>query len=201
MSNKGAHAIATTYPFQDIRAFCSDFVAQGKEPGKEAGMIAHWLKARETVPPLIRGDLFSRHMTAEEKAQQAAAEAAAAAENAAWAARQTAAQTERLSAPAPESESEPEPTVKSAEDIWASTKDELQAALPAATFAMWVNDTHAIHYTDGEFVIGVPTAYAREWLKNRLRLQIKRILGRLAGRAVDITFQVRTHAQMEAAHG
>ena len=199
MSNKGAHAIATTYPFQDIRAFCSDFVAQGKEPGKETGLIAHWLKARETVPPLIRGDLFSRHMTAEEKAQQAAAEAEAAVENIAWAAHQAAAQIERLTAPAPESE--PEPTVKSAEDIWASAKDELQAALPAATFAMWVNDTHAIHYTDGEFVIGVPHAQAREWLKNRLRPQIKRILGRLAARAVDVTFQVRTHAQMEAPHG
>ena len=198
MSNNKATELSTAYSFETIRAYCCNFVAANKSPDIEAGHIAYSLKSKP-IPALVHNQLWARHMTAEEISAQTAAEAAAAAENAAWAARQTAAQAERLTAPAPESE--PEPTVKSAEDIWASAKDELQAALPAATFAMWINDTHALAYNDGEFVIGVPTAYAREWLQNRLRLQIKRILGRLAGRAVDVTFQVRTHAQMEAPHG
>ena len=85
--------------------------------------------------------------------------------------------------------------------IWLMALSELASSLPTSTFEMWVKDTSALDYTDGEFVIGVPTVYARDWLKNRLRPQIKRILGRLAGRAIDVTFQVRTHAQMEAAHG
>jgi len=67
MSNKKAQVIAAAYPFLDIRAFCCDFVAQGKQADREAGLIAHWLEARETVPPLARNELWQRHRRGNEK--------------------------------------------------------------------------------------------------------------------------------------
>ena len=75
--------------------------------------------------------------------------------------------------------------------------DELALSMPAPTFEAWVRDTNVLGYTDGEFVIGVPHAYARDWLSNRLRSQIKRILGRLCQRSVEVTFTVRPRPGQE----
>lgn len=76
-------------------------------------------------------------------------------------------------------------------EVWQMALNELALSMPAPTFETWVRDTSVMGYEDGEFVIGVPHAYARDWLQNRLRPQIKRILGRLLQRSVEVTFRVR----------
>ncbi len=76
-------------------------------------------------------------------------------------------------------------------EVWQMSLNELALSMPAPTFETWVRDTSVMGYEDGEFVIGVPHAYARDWLQNRLRPQIKRILGRLLQRSVEVTFRVR----------
>lgn len=80
---------------------------------------------------------------------------------------------------------------RSAVEVWQMALNELALSMPAPTFETWVRDTSVLGYEDGEFVIGVPHAYARDWLQNRLRPQIKRILGRLLQRSVEVTFRVR----------
>lgn len=80
-------------------------------------------------------------------------------------------------------------------DIWQMALDELALSMPAPTYETWVRDTSVMGYEDGEFVIGVPHAYARDWLQNRLRPQIKRILSRLLQRSIEVTFRVRPRAQ------
>lgn len=76
-------------------------------------------------------------------------------------------------------------------DVWQMALTDLALSMPAPTYETWVRDTSVMGYEDGEFVIGVPHAYARDWLQNRLRPQIKRILSKLLQRSTEVTFRVR----------
>ena len=80
-------------------------------------------------------------------------------------------------------------------DIWQKTLHELALQMPATTFETWVRDTSIIGYAEGEFIVGAPHAWARDWLQNRLRKKIKDILNRLTGRTVQVFFEVRPQTQ------
>jgi chromosomal replication initiator protein len=75
--------------------------------------------------------------------------------------------------------------------IWRMVLSELALQMPSSTYDTWVRDTVVIGYEDGEFIIGMPNAYARDWLENRLRHTIKRTLSSIMHRAVQIQFRVR----------
>ncbi len=72
---------------------------------------------------------------------------------------------------------------------------DLALQMPAATYETWVRDTSVIAYEDGEFIVGTPNPYARDWLANRLQTSIKRILNKLLHRSVQVTFRVRQHTR------
>ena len=74
--------------------------------------------------------------------------------------------------------------------VWQMLLGELELQMPAATFNTWVRDTWVLGYEDGEFIIGLPNAYARDWLDNRLRYKIKRALTTIMQRQVQVTFQI-----------
>ena len=84
------------------------------------------------------------------------------------------------------------------EDIWQKTLHELALQMPATTFETWVRDTSIIGYTEGEFIVGAPHAWARDWLQNRLRKKIKVILNQLTGRSVQVVFEVRPQPQKQS---
>ncbi len=75
--------------------------------------------------------------------------------------------------------------------IWQMVLSELALQMPSATFDTWVRDTVVIGYEDGEFIVGMPNAYARDWLENRLRHSIKRTLSSIMRRSVQVQFRVR----------
>ena len=75
--------------------------------------------------------------------------------------------------------------------IWQMVLSELALQMPSATYDTWVRDTVVLGYEDGEFIIGMPNAYARDWLENRLRHTIKRTLSSIMHRSVQIQFRVR----------
>lgn len=77
--------------------------------------------------------------------------------------------------------------------IWQMLLSELSLQMPSATYNTWVRDTWVIAYEDGEFIIGLPNAYARDWLENRLRHKIKRVLSSLIHRSVQVQFRVCPH--------
>lgn len=193
MGLPNAHKWSAIRPFEEIRAFACKFVAQGRIPDADAGLIDYWLRSGEPVPPLSRNELWQRHRTAAEIAEEAQRQAQAAEENRRWEAEEAERQAQRdaaQSAPSPTPASQPvgqsEP-----DEIWAQVLSELAATLPAATYEQWVRDTDALSHADGEFVVGVPHAYARDWLKDRLRFQVKRSLARLLQQSVEVTFAVR----------
>ncbi|MCB0190301.1 MAG: chromosomal replication initiator protein DnaA, partial [Caldilineaceae bacterium] len=82
--------------------------------------------------------------------------------------------------------------------VWQMLLSEMALQMPSATFNTWVRDTWVIAYEDGEFIIGLPNAYARDWLENRLRNKIKRALGSFIHRAVQVQFLVRPRTVSDA---
>ena len=81
------------------------------------------------------------------------------------------------------------------QDIWPQVLHELASQMPVTTFETWVRDTSIIGYTEGEFTIGAPHTWARDWLQNRLSKKVKHILDQLTGRSVQVVFEVRDQQQ------
>lgn len=82
--------------------------------------------------------------------------------------------------------------------IWQAALNELALQMQPAIYDTWVRDTWVMGYEDGEFFIGIPNAYARDWLENRLRGKIKRTLTHLVGRSVQVTFRVMARPVQDA---
>jgi chromosomal replication initiator protein len=80
------------------------------------------------------------------------------------------------------------PSQATPKEIWQNAKANLELQMARATYDTWLREARFVAYEDGEFVIGVSSAFALDWLNNRLRPLIKRTLARLMGRAVDVRF-------------
>lgn len=85
-----------------------------------------------------------------------------------------------------------------AQTVWQNALSELALQVSTATYDTWLRDTSVIAYEDGEFIIGLPNAYAQDWLTNRFMPKIKRVLVRLVGRSVHVTFRVVPTAVVDA---
>ena len=77
-----------------------------------------------------------------------------------------------------------------AEQVWQAALGQLQLEMPRATFDTWLRGAAVLTHEDGEYVIGVADAYRKDWLENRLLSTIKRTVGALAGRSVEVRFVV-----------
>ena len=67
---------------------------------------------------------------------------------------------------------------------------QLQMEMPKPAFDTWVCNADLISYEDGAFIIGVPNAYARDWLESRLTSTVKRLLSGIMNRTVGVRFVV-----------
>jgi len=77
-----------------------------------------------------------------------------------------------------------------AEQAWNAALGQLQMEMSKATFDTWVRDAELVTYEDGAFVIGVPNAYARDWLESRLSSTATRLLTGIMNRTVEVRFIV-----------
>lgn len=80
---------------------------------------------------------------------------------------------------------------------WQAALGELKLQMPRATFDTWVKDTTVVGCTQDEYTIGVPNAFAKDWLENRLGLTMRRTLATIVGRGVDLRFVVRNREVQE----
>lgn len=87
-----------------------------------------------------------------------------------------------------------------AHQLWQATLGQLQLQLAKPTYDTWIKNTQSISYEEGVLVIGVHSAYAKDWLENRLYAAIQRTVSQIAGRAVTVRFIVRRNGptQQEA---
>ena len=72
--------------------------------------------------------------------------------------------------------------------LWTAALGELQVGLSRAQYDTWFKDTQVISEEDDVFLIGVPNAFAREWLDSKFRNQVREALQHLLGRTVDVRF-------------
>ena len=79
-----------------------------------------------------------------------------------------------------------------ASEAWQATLGELQLQMTKATFDTWLKSTYVVAYEDGTFIIATQNAYAKDWLEHKLAPVIKRTLGRIMDRSVELRFVVRT---------
>ena len=75
-----------------------------------------------------------------------------------------------------------------ADQIWRAALGELQLQMTRPTFDTWLKNTRAISYEDGTLIVGVHSAYAKDWLENRLLSIIKRTLVGIVGRTMEARF-------------
>ncbi len=73
-------------------------------------------------------------------------------------------------------------------ELWRAALGELQLAMPKANYDTWFKETYVVSEEDDVFCIGVPNAFAREWLENKYRTHVRASLQRLVGRTVDVRF-------------
>lgn len=83
------------------------------------------------------------------------------------------------------------PSQATPKEIWQNAKADLELQLARATYDTWLRGAHFLAYEDGEFIIGVSSSFAADWLNSRLHPLIKRTLCWLKGRAVEVRFVVQ----------
>ncbi len=79
----------------------------------------------------------------------------------------------------------------SPQDAWRATLGQLQLRLSRAAFDTWLKGAELVSYEDGEFVVKVRHAFAKDWLERRLHQEITETLSRIFARSVRVSFIVR----------
>ncbi len=77
-----------------------------------------------------------------------------------------------------------------ADHAWQSVLAQLQMEMPRASFDTWVRDTRPIGYENGELIVSVRNAYARDWLESRLASTVNRLLIGILNSNVAVNFVV-----------
>jgi chromosomal replication initiator protein len=79
-----------------------------------------------------------------------------------------------------------------AHQAWQAACGQLQMDMNKASYETWVRSAELISFEGDVFTIGVPNAYARDWLESRLTGNVTRLLTGGMGRQVGVRFVVST---------
>jgi DNA-binding MarR family transcriptional regulator len=79
--------------------------------------------------------------------------------------------------------------------LWLAARDVLKTEFPPATYNTWVKDSRAVSLDGGVLVIGVQSAYAKDWLENRLYSQVQRTVTEIRGHPTSIRFIIRRNSR------
>jgi chromosomal replication initiator protein len=77
-----------------------------------------------------------------------------------------------------------------AQQAWQATLGQLQMEMSKAAYDTWVRNAELVSYEQETFTVGVPNAYARDWLESRLSSTITRQLTGIMGKPQLIRFVV-----------
>ncbi len=80
------------------------------------------------------------------------------------------------------------------DQIWQAVLGELELTLSKANFITWFKNTFIAAKNEGEYVIGVPNAFTREWLQNKYHKNISRaLLSVTSERITKIGYEIHNH--------
>jgi chromosomal replication initiator protein len=63
-----------------------------------------------------------------------------------------------------------------ADQAWQATLGQLQMDMSKAAYDTWVKNSKLVSYQEGQFTIGVPNSFARDWLETRMTITVNRVL-------------------------
>jgi chromosomal replication initiator protein len=63
-----------------------------------------------------------------------------------------------------------------ADQAWQATLGQLQMDMSKAAYDTWVKNSKLVNYREGQFTIGVPNSFARDWLETRMTITVNRVL-------------------------
>ncbi len=75
-------------------------------------------------------------------------------------------------------------------DLWQSVLEALQLQMTRATFETCLRDSRLVRRDDQVLVIGLGSAYAKDWVEARLKAVITRTVHRVAERPLEVQFAV-----------
>ncbi|MFO7918511.1 MAG: chromosomal replication initiator protein DnaA [Anaerolineae bacterium] len=82
-----------------------------------------------------------------------------------------------------------------ANQLWQTALGQLELQLDRPTYDTWIKDTEVISYEDDVLVIGVHSAYAKDWLENRLYADIQHTVTNIANRTTSLRFIVQRNSR------
>lgn len=82
---------------------------------------------------------------------------------------------------------------------WNAAVNVMRDALPTAQFKNWVEPLSVLHCEDDRIVLGVPSKFHEEWVRNNYSTQIASALHHTCGRQLSLEFEV-SEENVEAAH-
>jgi len=77
-----------------------------------------------------------------------------------------------------------------ATEIWGAVLGELQQLVTKTNYDTWLRGSVGLEHKEGQFVVGVRSPFAVEWLQRRLYSLIKKTVIGITGRDLDVRFQV-----------
>ena len=77
-----------------------------------------------------------------------------------------------------------------AERIWDAALGQLQIHVTKPNYDTWLKDTQGLRCGDGQFVVGVPTEFVKEWLATRMRTLVSQTVGGILGQSTDVAFEI-----------
>lgn len=78
------------------------------------------------------------------------------------------------------------------EEAWRSAIGEIELSVGRGNFLTFLKGARLVTYEDGQFVVSVANAYAKDWIENRMASQLQTMLGERLGRAVSLTVVVQS---------
>lgn len=79
--------------------------------------------------------------------------------------------------------------------VWKAVRSQLQMELSKAVFDTWLKDIEVIEFGDDALVLGATNEYASDWLNERMRTKIERIIKGILDKEILVHFMVKDNVE------
>ena len=77
-----------------------------------------------------------------------------------------------------------------AQRVWDTALGQLQTHVTKPNYDTWLKDTLGLRHEDGNFIVGVPTEFVKEWLGTRMRGIVSQTVGGILGQPTEVSFEI-----------
>ncbi|MDO8616634.1 MAG: chromosomal replication initiator protein DnaA [Dehalococcoidia bacterium] len=77
-----------------------------------------------------------------------------------------------------------------AQRVWDTALGQLQIHVTRPNYDTWLKDTQGLRVGEGQFVVGVPTEFVKEWLATRMRGLVSQTIGGILGQPTEVAFEI-----------